>query len=136
MFKPIVPLVAGITLSALAVASGAEARQFNRSASVSGADGHGYSRSRQASRQSGNVSASRNLQTNDGRGINSSRTRTYADGNYSAGATHRLNDGRSFGRSLDVNRNEDGSTSYTGSRTGLDGETHTISGTLDRDAGK
>lgn len=114
------------------VAVPAQAGQHGRFVSVQGARGHGYVHSRNVSRQPGAISVSRGTQTNSGRGVASSRSANWDDGAYQSGATRTFNNGASATRSTSVVDNGDGSVSYGHSRTGYDGSTRSVSGTVTR----
>ncbi|CAN5556180.1 hypothetical protein BH10PSE4_BH10PSE4_31850 [soil metagenome] len=128
-------LAAGLSsLAVLAamIAVPAQAGQHSRFVSVQGARGHGYVRSRNVSRQPGAISVSRGTQTNSGRGVASSRNASWGDGVYQSGGTRTFNNGASASRSTDVVNNGDGTVSYDQSRTGYDGSTRSVSGTVTR----
>lgn len=114
------------------VAVPAQAGQHGRLVSVQGARGHGYVYSRDVSRQPGAMSVSRATHTNAGRGVASSRSANWGDGAYQSGATRTFNNGVSASRSTSLVDNGDGSVSYDHSRTGYDGSTRSVSGTVTR----
>jgi hypothetical protein len=122
------------TLAVLAamVAVPAQAGQHERFVSVQGARGHGYVHSRDVSRQPGAISVSRGTQTNSGRGVASNRHANWGDGAYHGGATRTYNNGASAGRSTNIVNNGDGTVSYDHARTGYDGSTRSVSGTVTR----
>ena len=114
------------------VAVPAQAGQHGRFVSVQGARGHGYVHSRDVSRQPGAISVSRGTQTNSGRGVTGTRGATWGDGAFSSGATRTFNNGASASRNTDVVNNGDGTISYDHARTGYDGSTRSVSGTVTR----
>ncbi len=118
-------------LAAMAVVP-AHAGQHGRMISVQGARGHGYVHSRNVSRQPGAISVSRGTQTNSGRGVASNRSAHWGDGAYQSGATRTFNNGVSASRGTNVVNNGDGTVSYNHSRTGYDGSTRSVSGTVIR----
>lgn len=128
-------LAAGLsTLSVLAamIAAPAQAGQHGRLVNVQGARGHGYVHSRDVSRQPGAIAVSRGTQTNSGRGVASNRSASWGEGAYQGGATRTFNNGASASRSTHVVDNHDGTVSYDHSRTGYDGATRSVSGTVNR----
>ncbi len=128
MFKQVLMLSAAVTGLALAAAAPVEAAQRGRTVSVQGAGGRGYVAQRSVSRAPDSVAASRSLQTNGGAGYTTSRGGAWADGSYTGGATHTLNNGATFGRSVTATRNDDGSASYSATRTRPSGATTSVSG--------
>jgi hypothetical protein len=128
MFKQVLMLSAAVAGLALAAAAPAEAAQRGRTVSVQGAGGRGYVAQRSISRAPGAVAASRGLQTNSGAGAATTRGAAWADGSYTGGATHTLNNGVTFGRSVTATRNDDGSASYSATRTRPSGVTASVSG--------
>ncbi|WP_395443875.1 hypothetical protein [Caulobacter sp. UC70_42] len=128
-------LAAGLSsLGVLAamIAVPAQAGQHGRLVNVQGARGHGYVHSRDVSRQPGALSVSRGTQTNSGRGIASNRSASWGEGAYHGGATRTFNNGAAATRSTNVVDNHDGTVSYDHSRTGYDGATRSVSGTVSR----
>lgn len=120
------------SLAALLVALPAEAGQHGRTRAVQGPYGAGYVQSRQVSRQPGAVSVQKSIQTHGGYGAAHSRNAAWADGLYQGGASHTFNNGASAGRSTTVQDNGDGSISYARARTGFQGQTSTVTGTVQR----
>jgi hypothetical protein len=118
-------------LAALSAAP-AEAGQRGRFVKVEGPNGRGYERSREVSRRPGDVAMNRSFQTNDGRGVEASRAATWGDGVYEGGASRSWNNGQSTSRQTSVIDNDDGSWSYDHSRTGVNGDTRSVSGTWTR----
>jgi len=114
------------------VAVPAQAGQHGRLVSVQGARGHGYVHSRNVSRQPGAISVSRGTQTHSGRGVASNRNANWGDGAYHGGATRTYNNGASASRATDIVNNGDGTVSYDYARTGYDGSTRSVSGTVTR----
>ncbi len=128
-------LAAGLSsLAVLAamIAVPAQAGQHGRFVNVQGARGHGYVHSRSVSRQLGAISVSRGTQTNSGRGVASDRSASWGEGAYHGGATRTFDNGASASRSTNVVDNHDGTVSYDHSRTGYDGSTRSVSGTVTR----
>jgi hypothetical protein len=119
----------GVLAVAGSMAATAEAAPHGRTVSVQGAYGRGYVRSRDVSRAPGSAQVSRSFQTNSGQGVNSTRSAAWGDGAYQGGATHTFNNGSTASRSTSVQKNPDGSVSYDYSRTGVNGQTHTATGT-------
>jgi hypothetical protein len=120
------------SLATLLVALPAEAGQHGRTRAVQGPYGGGYVQSRQVSRQAGAVSVQKNIQTYGGYGAAHSRNAAWGDGVYQGGASHTFNNGASASRSTTVHDNGDGSISYARARTGLQGQTSTVTGTVQR----
>ena len=128
-------LAAGLSsLAVLAamIAVPAQAGQHGRFVSVQGARGHGYVHNRDVRRQPGAISVSRGTQTNSGRGVASNRNASWGDGAYHGGASRTFNNGVSASRSTNVVDNHDGTVSYDHSRTGYDGSTRSVTGTVTR----
>lgn len=119
-------------LATLLVALPAEAGQHGRTRAVQGPYGAGYVQSRQVSRQPGAVSVQKSTQSHGGYGVAHSRNATWGDGLYQGGASHAFNNGASAGRSTTIQDNGDGSISYARARTGLQGQSSTVTGTLQR----
>ena len=132
MYKQIFTFAAIAAMVAGTAATPASARTRGHSLSVQGSNGRGFTRSRSVAREPGSSSISRNLQTNGGRGYASTRGASWADGSYEGGRTTTLNNGRTFGRSTTATSNGDGSASYSTTRTGIDGQSSTVSGTVSR----
>jgi len=134
MFNRNAILAAGAwsSLAALLVALPAEAGQHGHTRVVQGPSGAGYVQSRQVSRQPGAVSVQQNVQTHGGYGAVHSRNAAWADGVYQGGASHTFNNGASASRSTTVQDHGDGSVSYARARTGLQGQTSTVTGTVQR----
>ena len=84
------------------------------------------------SHQPGAASVQKNIQTYGGHGAAHSRNATWGDGLYQGGASHTFNNGASAGRSTTIQDNGDGSISYARARTGLQGQTSTVTGTVQR----
>jgi hypothetical protein len=114
------------------VAMPAQAGQHGRFTSVQGARGHGYAHSRDVSRRPGAISVSRGTQTHSGRGVASERAASWSDGVYQSGASRTFNNGASASRSTNVVNNGDGTVGYDHARTGYDGSTRSVSGTVTR----
>ena len=126
---------AGLSTFAIlgALAAGpAQAGQHGRLVRVQGPGGHGYVHNRDVSRQPGAISVSRGTQTHSGRGVASNRSAAWGDGAYHGGATRTFNNGASASRATNVVDNGDGTVSYDHSRTGYDGSTRSVSGTVTR----
>lgn len=123
---------------ALAAAAGsvltapAQAATHGRFAVGRGPLGGGYFHSRQVTRHPGSTSVSRNTQGWGGRGVHSTRNASWGNGSYTGSASHSFNNGASTSRDLSLHRNSDGSASYDYSRTRLNGDTVSRSGTIDR----
>jgi len=125
---------AGLSATALfiALAPAAEAGQHGRTVRAQGPYGRGYVHDRHVSRQPGAITVSRGTQTNGGYGVASQRSATWGDGVYSGGASRTFNNGASANRATSVVNNGDGSYNYSHSRTGYDGDTRSVSGTVSR----
>ncbi|MDO8411107.1 MAG: hypothetical protein Q7S93_13720 [Phenylobacterium sp.] len=119
-------------LAALLVALPAEAGQHGRTRAVQAPSGAGYVQSRQVSRQPGAVGVQQSVQTHGGYGAAHSRNASWADGVYQGGASRTFNNGASASRSTTVQDNGHGSISYARARTGLQGQTSTVTGTVQR----
>jgi hypothetical protein len=124
--------LSSLAVLAAMIAVPAQAGQHGRFVGVQGARGHGYVHSRNVSRQPGALSVSRGTQTNSGRGVASHRSASWGEGAYHGGATRTFDNGASASRSTDVVDNHDGTVSYDHSRTGYDGSTRSVSGTVTR----
>jgi hypothetical protein len=64
--------------------------------------------------------------------VASNRNASWGDGAYHGGASRTFNNGASANRSTNVVNNGDGTVSYDHSRTGYDGSTRSVSGTVTR----
>jgi hypothetical protein len=130
MFRKSIAVAAGAALAISFASAPAEAGFHGHVVHVQGWGGRGYTSSRSVSRAPSSVSANRSFQANSGRGITSSRNANWGDGSYSGGGTHTLNNGDTFGRTTTATRNGDGSASYSTTRTGIDGQSTIVSGTV------
>lgn len=113
-----------------AISAPANAAGHSRSTSVQGSGGHGYTSSAAVSRVPGATASSRSVQTNGGYGGTSTRAATYGNGAYQSSGGVTLNNGMSTSRNASVEANGDGSADYSASRTGVTGQTTTVSGTV------
>lgn len=116
----------------IAIAPAAEAGQHGRTVRVQGAYGRGYVHDRHVSRQPGALSVSRGTQTNGGYGVASQRSASWSDGAYAGNASRSFNNGASTSRTTSIVNNGEGSYGYTASRTGYDGVSRSVSGTVSR----
>ncbi|WP_304171459.1 hypothetical protein [Phenylobacterium aquaticum] len=131
MFSRTLIASAGLAaLLAVAATAPAEAAGHSRSTSVQGSGGHGYTSSAAVSRVPGATASSRSVQTNAGYGGTSSRTATYGNGAYQGSGGVTLNNGMSTSHDASVQANGDGSAAYSASRTGVTGQSTSVSGTV------
>lgn len=131
MFSRTLIATAGLAaLMAVAAVAPAQAAGHSRSTSVQGSGGHGYTSSAAVSRVPGATASTRSVQTNAGYGGSSSRTATYGNGAYQGSGGVTLNNGMSTSHNASVQSNGDGTAAYSASRTGLNGQSTTVSGTV------
>lgn len=81
-------------------------------------------------RNANSVSSVRGTATNGGRGAVTTRDAVHGGNNYYGSSQTTFANGSSISRSSAAHANGDGSASYSASRTGLDGETRTVSGDI------
>jgi hypothetical protein len=77
----------------------------------------------------GGYQAGRTLQGPRGAGFDTGRTGACGSGACSGSSTTTFNDGKAIERSYSATRNADGSVTYDRSRTGVNGQTRSASGT-------
>ena len=77
----------------------------------------------------GNYQANRTVQGPWGSGLHTSRSGSCSSGTCAGSSTTTFNDGKTIDRSYSATRNTDGSVSYDKTRTGVNGQTSTVSGT-------
>lgn len=120
--------LAGAVLFSLAFAGGAEARGHTVTAQGSG--GRGFVQTRSVDRTATGATATRGIQTNGGYGASTSRTSSYGGGQYAGSSQTTFNNGSTISRSASAQANGDGTASYDLSRTGVNGQTEGVSGTV------
>ncbi|MGA0604325.1 hypothetical protein ACO2Q3_26720 [Caulobacter sp. KR2-114] len=126
-------LIATAALSALmAGVATAPAQARGRAVSVQGSGGHGFTHSTAVDRTAGGVASTRSTQTNAGYGATTTRNASYGNGAYNSSSQTTFNNGQSIDRSVSAQANGDGTASYEASRTGVNGVTHGVSGTVTR----
>jgi hypothetical protein len=127
-------LAAGAALAAalmsLAAVGAAQARTHGHTVTAQGAGGRGFTQSRQVNRTGAGASVSRGVQTNGGYGASTTRTSSYGGGQYSGAGQTTFDNGSTISRSSSVQANGDGSADYEASRTGVNGQTRSVSGTI------
>jgi len=77
----------------------------------------------------GNYQANRTVETPWGKGYQTNRSGSCSSGTCAGSSVTTLNNGKTIDRSYSATRNPDGSVSYDRSRTGVNGQTRTVSGT-------
>lgn len=123
---------AGLAAALALAAGGAQARVHGHTVSAQGSGGRGFTQYRSVDRTSTGATVNRGIQTNSGRGAETSRSGAYGGGQYNGSSQTTFNNGSAISRSSSVQANGDGSASYGLSRTGVNGQTESVSGTVTR----
>ncbi|WP_420138255.1 hypothetical protein [Sphingomonas sp.] len=96
------------------------------------ADGRGYRHERSREYGPGFYSADRSTQFNNGRGATTTRDARWGAGQFNGSRTTTFNNGNIFARTLSATNNGDGTATYSSTRSGPQGGTRTVSGTVPR----